>query len=1148
MRRFLLFCLLALVVTSPLFSETFLNPIRIPTNGDPLGIRIADLNNDGLLDGIYGLAATASNPATIQVVLGQAGGTFLPLAPMSLPASTTPNCAVVDVNGDHKPDLVCPNTTPSQDSLLTFFGNGDGTFQPAILSYQVAAATLQPQFNILNSSDLNNDGKADLILNGPDIQTVAVLLGDGAGHFSLKYTLPTGPSTIDTLTVADVNSDGKPDIIRSFGPDVLTGNGDGTFTPLTPQTGTSQSPTYSNCFAKKDIDGDGHLDAVCSSGTSRFSVLHGNLDGSFNTSSPLSAITVSNPHDTLQSAAVEDFNHDGILDIATYSSEGLLIWFGKSGPSYLLSAAYTVGVMDVFAQSRTVFADANNDGYTDILTGGPDGVYISFGHPDGTFDAPPAFFSGLSVTRATVADFNNDGIPDTVTSDPLGVNISLGKGDGTFAASTLAPTPTINLIYTWPFPLLHGDFDGDGKQDLIVQGTMSNNISPQAYFLHGNGDATFAPAVTIPYVVGGEPATIGTNSRVADLNRDGRDDLISADRTFLHTRMSLPGGGFSSTFASPIPDEIAVGTFPPFTVADFDRDGIPDVAVGLKNIYFLHGKGDGTFAAPGPAITVPRTPNFVTDIASADFDGDGRLDLAVLEQFTTPPFQSLVFVYYGNGDGTFASPITLIPLHSGLSVINIADFNRDGLPDLLLSCGGGCVTSLTGLYPVNVLHAQPNRTFSQPDTYVGGTLPSNTIVSDLNRDGFPDLLFANGAGFGNAFTVLLNQPSGPITIAPTTTAITSYPNPSTYGQPITFTATISSSSSAAGLIPTGTVTFTGPFGATTKVPVTNGVATFVDPISGAIPEPVGTLPLIATYSGDSNFAPSTSPTYTQIINPAASTTTLTATPTTAYQNQTVTFNTTVSGLVSPVISPTGQPIPPISFYPTGNVQLFDGANLLTTVTLTNGAASFATALLSAGTHSITAHYPGSSNLGPSVSSAVTVTILPSDFTLAFNPPTISLVTGHHTTLTLTASSVGNFADTVHLSASNLPPWVTLRFTPTDLKLTAGNSATASIYLDTDAVIGYISQSKPSSPLTPGLSAATAAAFALILAPFTVRRRRRLAMLLTLTLAAALLASTSGCSGKYPDSTAPGTYALQITATGTQTGLTHTVTLPLTVTK
>lgn len=1332
MQRFQALCLLVLFVTIPLASETFRNPRRIPITGDPIGIKVADLNNDGIPDLIYGLPGP-----TINVLLGQAGGTYLQLAPFTPPPTTFANCSIIDVDSDHKPDLVCP-TTSTQPSLLTFFGNGDGTFQSPVTAYQAPLQQLLEQFSILNSADVNGDGHPDLILNRLTTNSVSVLLGDGAGHFSLSYTLPTGPSTIDNLNLVDVNGDGKLDIVRSFGPDVLLGNGDGTFSPL---TWPSLSPAFEGCVVKRDLDGDGHPDAVCrvvGPGQSAFAVLHGNPDGSFNTSSRLATVTVSNPHDFIQPATVEDINHDGLPDLLVYSNEGLLVFLAEPGLHFNPPAAYTIGYIEVSTEGRTTLGDANGDGSTDLLTGGVNGIYITYGHADGTFDTASAFFSGLSVSRATVADFNNDGIADVVTSDAFGLNVSLGAPGGAFAASSAIPSAPIDLTYTAPFPLLHGDFDGDGNQDLVVQGTM-DNYSPQAYFLHGKGDGTFTPPVVISYVVGGEPATIATNSSVADLNRDGRDDLISMDMYAVHTRISQPGGGFSSTLASPIPAEVAPGVFPPFTVGDFDHDGIPDVVVGLKNVHFLHGQGDGTFAPAGPAISVPQTPGIVTAISSADFDQDGNLDIAVLEQLNTTPFQSFVFVYYGNGDGTFGSPVTLPTLHTGLTAINIADFNRDGRPDLLLTCGGsGCESPTTGIYPINVLHSLPNRTFSQPDTYVGGTLPSDTAVADVSGDRYPDIVMANGSALGNAFIALVNQPgptvTGTLTVSPepsivlqpftltatlsppdgsgpstlsgsvsfsldgspigsapvnsntatftvtsqvargthriaavwsgdnnypgitlsathtingytvalpltanpnpaffgqridlqqsvsnssstpssipapsgtlsttnngvsifapvsftngvnnstalqygftvagqhtivstysgdslhesatatlvetvnpvaTSTNVQSSPNPSSYGQPVTLSATITiPTGNALGLLfppPAPTVTFTGlPGGPVTGLAAINAsastpTATVATATYTANALPGGSYAITAAYSGNINSQPSTSPAITHIVQAAPTTTTLAASPASAYPTQTITLSARVSGALAA---------------PTGSIQFFDGATPLTIVPLASGTASFATTQLSVGTHNLTAVYSGDASNLTSTSSAVTVTIFPSDFTLSLDPPSISLITGHHATLHLSASSVGIFADTVRLSTSNLPEWVTVRFTPTDLKLSAGNSTTSSVYVDTDAVIGYMSQAN--SPLqAPRIAATASVALALVLAPITVRRRRTLQALLALTFAAALLAAISGCSGKYPDSTPPGNYTLQITATAAQTGVTHTIALPLTVTK
>ena len=297
--------------------------------------------------------------------------------------------------------------------------------------------------------------------------------------------------------------------------------------------------------------------------------------------------------------------------------------------------------------------------------------------------------------------------------------------------------------------------------------------------------------------------------------------------------------------------------------------------------------------------------------------------------------------------------------------------------------------------------------------------------------------------------------------------------------------------------------------------------------------PGGTYTVTAAFSGNENTQASVSSPITHIVQAAATVATLTASPTTAYQHQAINLSASVSGALTT---------------PAGTIRFLDGDNPLSTATLVAGTATFATSQLSPGTHTITAIYTGDVNHLASTSPAVTVTILPSDFTLSFTSSSPSLATGHHTTLTLTAASVGSFADTVHLSTSNLPEWLTPRFTPADLTLASGGNAAATIDVDTDAVISYLRQTNPSSSRGPGLSAAAAATLVFLLAPMTVRRRRRLAALLTLSVAAALVTTASGCSSRYCDSAAPGAYTLQITATGAQTGLTHTISLPLTVTQ
>jgi hypothetical protein len=127
--------------------------------------------------------------------------------------------------------------------------------------------------------------------------------------------------------------------------------------------------------------------------------------------------------------------------------------------------------------------------------------------------------------HATFADFNGDGIPDIAATGDTTIEISLGKGDGTFAAYTPLPNSNINFSTANAY-ILHGDFNGDGKQDLLAIGSSSSN-QYDSYLYFGHGDGVFAAPIKVA-----NSSTIFSqfyNGKVVDLNGDGRDDLLSSD-------------------------------------------------------------------------------------------------------------------------------------------------------------------------------------------------------------------------------------------------------------------------------------------------------------------------------------------------------------------------------------------------------------------------------------------------------------------------------------------------------------------------------------------------------------------------------------------------------------------------------------------
>jgi hypothetical protein len=205
-----------------------------PAVGNELGdfrrqLVLADFNHDGKLD----IAVTNYDSGDISVLLGRGDGTFEPQRRFD--ATSAPfGLAVGDLNGDGVPDLVAIDSHAAEDSTVAvLLGRGDGTFEPQ----QTFAAHTDGAFpfSTVTLADLNHDGKTDLIVSGGVRDKATIFLGNGDGTFQPGVNYQAG-GVAAGVAVADVNGDGIPDVIATAadpsGVTVLLGNGDGTFTPL----------------------------------------------------------------------------------------------------------------------------------------------------------------------------------------------------------------------------------------------------------------------------------------------------------------------------------------------------------------------------------------------------------------------------------------------------------------------------------------------------------------------------------------------------------------------------------------------------------------------------------------------------------------------------------------------------------------------------------------------------------------------------------------------------------------------------------------------------------------------------------------------------------------------------------------------------
>ncbi|GAB3314619.1 FG-GAP-like repeat-containing protein [Larkinella ripae] len=295
----------------------------------------------------------------------------------------------------------------------------------------------------------------------------------------------------------------------------------------------------------------------------------------------------------------------------------------------------------------------------------------------------------------------------------------LANGSGGFGEATNFPADN------QPDAIAVGDFNGDGRDDLVVANISSNNVS----VLLGNGSGGFGEATNIP--VGIAPSSVA----VGDFNGDGRADLAIA---IAYENVAVLLGNGSGGFGAPATFSIGT-TANSVTVGDFNGDGRADLVVAnfpnSGTISVLLGNGNGDFGA-ATRFRVSAVPE---SVAVGDLNGDGRLDLV-----TANNNSGTISVLLGDGSGGFGEA-TLYFIGNADEIV-IGDFNGDGRPDLAGANSGG--------HTISVLMANAYGGFRAPKHFPVTGSPRSIVKGDFNGDGWVDLATANT--ISNVVSVLIN--------------------------------------------------------------------------------------------------------------------------------------------------------------------------------------------------------------------------------------------------------------------------------------------------------------------------------------------------------------------------------------------------------
>jgi len=772
-----------LACNQPIFSAVVesLEPRRLLSGVSFAAVRsfplpISGSSSNFLVDNFSGdgspvVAALDSSTKTLSVVFSNSDGSFTPV-------STVSNVAYFitagDVNGDGSPDIISGGPDIKSNAEATYALSGYYSIDALINDraggfsrQQVLVGNNEPtSAAVADFIDGNSD--ADIVLTSTNEanghEQVSLLLNNGDGGFT-EHTLFNSTNTFTYSTaVGDFNGHEGIAITNNGSPTVtvLLGNGDSSFA-----TNTFTASFDPTSIMAADVNGDGRQDLVLGdASTGHILVMvaqsSGNVDFSVANNETFSAGFTDGIIQTANLAG------NSRADLVVNDGSQIEVFLANSGGTFNASGNQTFSTANSFASLVIGDVDLDGDGYPDIVVTGqeipvsnaPTGsttnyyygsasVYLNNPNASGTFDTTSnqTFFDGGDGSaQSFLADVNGDGNLDLLTTSDGRLSVTLGNGNGSFISQR------ISYANSWAASMVVGDFTGDGQPDLALLGdddgfgvSYRNTVS----VLLANVNGTLSPPET--FYAGYAPETLVT----ADFSGDGLPDLADVNRNSIQLLLanasnanatgSLGFNGSLSYSDSGVingandPPSMAIGYFngdsTPDLVAIHESDDVPN---GLSLITF--NSVSNTFS-PTTLLTSGIEPYRV---AVGDFTGDGKEDIAVIDANS-----HRVFVFLGNGDGTFKAPI------------ESATLGAENLPNNILAGNfeGGAQDSIAVAFPgstgpMEILRVNNiSGTYSISTTKLVGVYSYCMAAGVLNGDGDADLVI----GDGNSVSILLSN-------------------------------------------------------------------------------------------------------------------------------------------------------------------------------------------------------------------------------------------------------------------------------------------------------------------------------------------------------------------------------------------------------